>query len=162
MEVVIHLKVPVALLALVVLLDLVDPLDLVDLLDSVDLVFLLDLVDLLDLALVDLVRLPVDLADLPVLLDTVLHPAVLLDLVLLDTALHPAVLLDLALLPAVLLVDFLLLNHGKETLMNSNMLVSTTDKRIMYPLQMYHLMNSSYLYKLPMHSDKPTTIEMVN
>jgi hypothetical protein len=55
---------------------------------------------------------------------------------------------------------FLNLSRGKD--LNSSTLELIIDKLIMYLLQMYPLMSSSYLHKLLVHSDKPTVIETVN
>jgi len=186
MEVVIHLKVP---LALAVLLDLEDHLDLVHLVVFLELEGLLvlvlhhlDLVDPLVLVLSPdledrpavkdlavllvlkgvMVLLPVDLVVLLALKEVmVLLPVK--DLVVLpavkDLAPHP-VLKDLAVLQVLKEVMVLLLNRGKN--LTSNMQGPTIDKRIMYLLQMYPLKSSSYLYKLQMPSDKPMAIEMAN
>jgi hypothetical protein len=164
MEAVSHL-VLVDLLGLVLLLDLVDllvvllglvlPLVLVhleeDLVDLLGLVPLLDMVHLLGMVLLLVTDHLEEILVMVLLLDMV-HLLVLLVVMVLLLVLRDMVLL--------LVVSLNNLSRGKDQ--NSSILGRIIDKLIMYLLQMFHLMSNSYLYKLLMHSDKPTLIETVN
>jgi len=123
---------------------------LVDLVDS-----LVDLVLLVNILLVDLV--------LPVVMVLLLEEPLLVDLVLpvniLQVDLVNNLLVDLVNNPLVDLVNNLP-SRGKDQ--NSSIIKGIIDNNLMYHLQIYHLMNSSYFIKLLMHSDNPTSKETVN